>query len=173
MTYVILRSGAVCLIFIANLLAIRPASGQIVENPPRSLVADETGNFLQPDYNAWKKIKKGMKKDEVLKILGGPIIVQGPPKALGFLLPANAVLVDTWQYGWLHFSDKAIPRPDEFALSFSKGEVMDIEDPFGGRLSDDGKLTVPKVRSPENMAKLNQFPHVADLLGTIGRRVSD
>ena len=128
-------------------------------------VADASGNqpeCIQPDYAAWARIQEKMAEAEVLRILGEPIGRRGPPKKDPWTSD-SVVRASTWVYGRIDFRSLLVPQPDEFYIAIGNGQVYAKHDPFGGRLSTDGKPTVPRLIYPASGAAYDHYPRYLDL----------
>lgn len=122
-------------------------------------------------------LKVGMSEDVAFALLGPPIERDTEESVIAMfvadgLTKAQATdqfrsMADTyvlfWTYGRLKFNSPAMPAEYEFSLAFRQGRIDSIEDPFDGKLSLDGKPTLPLPMLPGNGAILNHFPRFLDL----------
>ena len=123
-----------------------------------TVVAQDTKSAVekltQPDYKRWKEVEKGMKKKEILKILGRPTKTQKP---------AGTGYLHDWEYGTVVQASAVFPEKYAFVLTFSNDELIAKADPFGSVLSRDGKPSHPKLIIPKGNQVFDHYPRIVDL----------
>lgn len=133
--------------------------------------------FVQPDYAKWNLLKRGMAESEVIGLLGQPMERETPAALIARWekegsTPAEAqqkfeksknTLSFLWTYGRLDFSSFAMPITFDFSVSFQRGHVIDVVDPFDGRLSTDDKPTVPQLIQPREGDRFQHYPPFVDI----------
>jgi hypothetical protein len=138
--------------------------------------------FTQPRYDRWERVEEGMSENEVLALLGPPLVrdtresvIRDQMRGLGIdRAEATAILFGNphwiqafqWTYGRLRFDSPAVPDAYEFYLIFTEGRVDDKQDPFNGHLSTDGRPTAPVLISPPDETSFDHFPRFVDLRWT-------
>jgi hypothetical protein len=137
------------------------------------------GSFIQPPYDRWERVEEGMSENEVLTLLGPPLVrdtreslIRAEMKELGmghteatallFGIP-NVTHVFQWTYGRLSFESPAVPDAYEFYLLLTNGRVSWKQDPFDGRLSRNGRPTAPVLISPQDGTTFGHYPRFVDL----------
>lgn len=111
--------------------------------------------FIQPDYAAWQSLKKGMDENDIAKIVGQPTT-----KTEGF--DRHTDVMYTWEFGYVAPKSLAFPRPLTFKIWFLHGKATQLEDPFWGDFSKDGKPTMPKPCWPEAPPAYTHYPRWMD-----------
>ena len=115
-------------------------------------MARQRVSIVQPDYNAWRSIRIGMRRDEVVAILGEPPrdrVVTGLPYVT---------------YGWMRFRTTPDGHPYAFTLGFDEADKVFVKsDPFNGILSPDGKPSKPEVVIPQQGARFCHYPRLLDI----------
>ncbi len=115
---------------------------------------------IQPNYNKWNKIKKGMSYSDVVKILGKPIEKPlGNPDIDSPYYGLEAI------YGIVVKKSKVIPENLCFEILFLGGKVDKKVNPFNCPvLSKNGIPTVPKMIYPLNNTTFSEdhFPQIVD-----------
>jgi len=69
----------------------------------------------------------------------------------------------TWEYGYLTPKSVVFSRPPSFRIWFQRGKVFQLEDPFNGVFSKDGRPTVPQPLWPEESPPYTHYPRWLDL----------
>jgi hypothetical protein len=108
--------------------------------------------FVQPDYDRWRRVGIGMTESEVRDLLGEPRVKRtGPGKGDG-----------RYVYGWIWFASDTFPVPFEFYVIFQNGKAVIKVDPFGGKLSQDGKPTAAVLFTPTKQQQFEHYPRFID-----------
>jgi hypothetical protein len=127
--------------------------------------------FWQPDYKAWKEIREGMTKANVVRILGDPLHRRDEDevtrelnrkKGLNLRIRPPEERVDLWTFGRLDFASPTIPGKYEFYVVFKGGKVERFTDPFQGDFSLDGTPSVPRLLSPHDGSSFDHYPRFVD-----------
>jgi hypothetical protein len=129
--------------------------------------------IVQPDYCKWSLVKSGMTETEVDALLGKPLSRDDPdwyekemaragvtvdPKDSGICL-YSAV------FGSISFDGTPCDTsPYEFQVMYNSKDhrVVEVHDPFDGRLSPDGKPTTPLLIHPANNEQFDHYPRYTD-----------
>lgn len=101
---------------------------------------------IQPDYEKWNLIKRGMPYSEVEKLLGKPLRTSNGKDVLK--------TPDNWAvdavYGVLSPKSDLIPYDQEFTIRFLKGKVLHVSNPYGLREIPITQIpTTPRMVYPE------------------------
>ncbi|MDZ4782597.1 MAG: hypothetical protein SGJ19_20310 [Planctomycetia bacterium] len=142
---------------------------------------------IQPSYDAWEKVKRGMTVEEVRALLGEPIEDEIPKSAERILLEADGKQLTGAQlieeatrikseasegvtycgqllYGHIEFDSPLAPRPYPFSVIYADGKVLEKWSPlFRAPLSRSDKPSIPVQTSPSYCARLVDGQDVADL----------
>jgi hypothetical protein len=113
--------------------------------------------FVQPDYIAWKAVRVGMTRSDVVGLLGPPLddIYRG-----GRAKPDDAY----YSYGYLQMPMVPHPRTFSFLVGFdSQGTVFTKIDPFHGTFSENGKPSIPEIITPFAGATFSHYPRILDM----------
>ncbi|MBA4019724.1 MAG: hypothetical protein C0483_21375 [Pirellula sp.] len=142
--------------------SLETTSGLLIRADEANLKKPE---FIQPDYEQWRQLAIGMKRDDVLKLLGDPL-ERGDhsprmPKPGSEFAKSWAY---SWKYGHLDFAHSSVPMPFEFnvGINLETQLVIFVHDPFGGRLSKDGSPTAPQLVTPHEKSKWSHYPRFLD-----------
>ncbi len=112
---------------------------------------------VQPDYAKWRQVRVGMDRDEVIALLGEPLVDRyrgGKPRR-----------DDPWYgYGFLELPMAPHPRTYSFLVGFNdQGKVFAQSDPFDGVFSTNGKPTRPRIIIPLEGSRFAHYPRVVDI----------
>jgi hypothetical protein len=112
-----------------------------------------------PDLQKWRLLKRGMSKQEVVALVGKPILIVGEEEA--WLMPEIASV--RWDYGVMRFHSDAFPHVLSFEIYMKKGRVEDIGDPFNHDIPEKGWPTVPSLLLPADKSVFSHYPRFLDL----------
>lgn len=123
------------------------------------VVTDVQPLVVQPDPAKWRQLKLGMTEGEVTALMGAPFRKDPRPTAP----PApNFIQLYSWTYGELTFQSFTTKGTYDYAVVFHEGQVREIRDPWNGRLSPDGRPTVPELVQPVAGQTLDHYPRFLD-----------
>jgi hypothetical protein len=106
--------------------------------------------FVQPDYESWAAVQIGMRREEVVALLGPPL--EDPYRA-----DANCA------YGHLQMPMVPHRRTYVFLIGYDENEqVFSKIDPFMGKLSLDGTPSKPEIITPVSGTAFSHYPRVLD-----------
>jgi hypothetical protein len=109
----------------------------------------------------WLKVELGMSEEEVLRILGRPIVTEPP----AIQVSENTTVMNRWRYGRLPVNDPSVPCGYLFNVYFHHGQVKMTEQPFD---ADDPtvlqfpKPSMPRLIYPSRMEKFHHYPRIVD-----------
>lgn len=151
---------------------------KMVTAKPKPAVAKTGDSFIQPDYDKWSQVKKGMTEAEVLDLLGKPLERKTEESVIASMRKEHKLteaeaeeffhrVADrygfVWLYGQIKYESPVIPYPYQFRLVFVQGQVALKGDPFNGRLSPDGKPTTPISILPSHGTLFKYSPRFVDM----------
>jgi hypothetical protein len=128
---------------------------------PSSGPAGSASSSKWPPPDDWIKIKPGMSEDDLMSLLGPPLIRETPVPDQG----DDVVRLYRWYYGALPIASSLVPCQYRFTVFLHDRRVVETEQPF--EMTD---LTVLKYPAPSNVSlitpeegqKFEHFPRVAD-----------
>ena len=145
---IFIRRVALAIILILNCgIAGCGASGK----PPG---VGSRARIIQPNYERWAKVTRGMTEAEVDRLLGPPLSKQDPQGATAYGATYGEI-----RFGPNHFD---VPYTFEITYDTRTTRVIQADDPFQGHLSIDGKPTVPQLIYPKPTEEFNHFPRLMD-----------
>jgi hypothetical protein len=141
----------------------------------RTAAKEQVEQFIQPDYAKWDKVRIGMAKAELTDLLGKPLedeeaelraklrkqglndaAVREHFRSLGEGIAFGLT------YGRIRYTSAVMPDVYEFSILIQEGKVSEKSDPFHGRLSKDGRPTLPDLLLPHENAAFHHFPRFLD-----------
>lgn len=122
------------------------------------LPPDTKPQSIQPNYSQWLNVKQGMTETEVNKLLGPPLSEEDPNRAPSWATSYFAT------YGVIRFGRTHFDQPYTFSIIYEiqTKAVSQVDDPFGGHLSPDGKPTVPELITPKPGEQFSHYPRLVD-----------
>lgn len=134
---------------------------------PKSALRRETTTVIHgrrplavlPEAAKWRALRTGMTEAEVMALLGQPRWRDARPAAT---TEPGVIQYYAWNYGGLTFQTFNSNGADEYLVYFHEGRVAQIIDPWNGKISLDGRPTVPELLLPEAGQKLNHYPRFMD-----------
>jgi hypothetical protein len=141
---------------------------------------------IQPSYDAWEAVKKGMTLDEVRKLLGEPLEMTRPATEAGALLrdaqgqqtdaqvaaEAKAIKAAAEEgvlyagrmiYGRIEFDSPVMPHSYNFEIIYVNDRVFEKWTRFRGSLSESDKPSTPVLVSPHFNAHIASTQDIVDL----------
>lgn len=145
--------------------------------------SDKEVELAMPDLARWQNLKVGMPRDQVRELLGLAMeegggrerdkeqvvkmyVDAGVPKSQAEAIwkkqSESAVFIESWRYGRLEFNSPQMPTDFSFSINLDDHKVVSFRDPFGGRLSLDGRPTTPELMLPYDHTKFDHGPKFVD-----------
>jgi hypothetical protein len=145
--------------------------------------SDKEVELAMPDLARWQKLKVGMPRDQVRELLGLAMeegggrerdkeqvvkmyVDAGVPKSQAEAIwkkqSESSVFIESWRYGRLEFISPQMPTDFSFSINLDDHKVVSSRDPFGGRLSLDGRPTTPALMLPYDHSKFDHGPMFVD-----------
>ena len=128
------------------------------------LATNNENKILQPDYDKWEQVKKGMTIEEVKKLLGEPLILTENTTYKADIKTRKVIKLKSFLaiYGAIASYTYA-GNIVQFQIYYENGKVAYKRSPFENRkLSKDGKPTTPKLILPYDKAIFTHYPCVTD-----------
>lgn len=127
-----------------------------------SEVTESKSSSILPLARAWSAVSIGMTERQVLDLLGAPLARSAPNRGSA----STAMVLVTWDYGYMRFDSDSFPEPFRCLVMFLNGRVETIIDPFDRAISSDGRPTVPKLLVPFDQAVFEHYPRFVDFRWT-------
>lgn len=154
-----LRGRLVIGILVGACVAGLATAGLVRRVPGPMRFKSPTVEVVAPDYRKWGEVRAGMTEAEVVRVLGSPIVVDFVPDDYGW----DPACVKTIAYGHIRFGGALVPGEYRYYIDFQMDKVIRKVDPFGGRLSPDGRPTTPVMISPPPATEFEHYPRYLDL----------
>ena len=144
-----------CIIFFSNI--------SLFAEPSNDAVIKKAGRIIQPNYQKWGEIKKGLSVQEVEKLLGKPLTMKKNTIYYYRKGKKGTAIELRALYGLVLSSSKEYPQDINFVVWFENGKVRSKSKPFGDvPLSKDGTPTIPKLLYPYTKSVFTHFPQILD-----------